>query len=499
MKRKLILTESQYNRIFNSKKRKLVITESQYNKLLSEIELKNNLVGGDMLKVTLKSDVEQILKIVDGFSDQIFMIDCNDAIDKNYIYKLIDYSEQNLKISAVRIHVKNIKDIKKYKDSISNWEKYAFNLSKEPEILKGKSDEYKCTLDNEIIVFKNPETEDDNVKDKPDDMKVDIVKRLKSDISNALNEGQWVKIDFNDGSYVNIKIVEKRGSNVIIEFDEYNNVIKTYKGKAEEFVKPIREFLKKIDKFYTISLDINKMTNFEKKLNEEEIDDSDLKFDVPISITYDKDGSSEVKQFPLNNVYGVNKTSKKEDSEDKKITAEEFWNNIKDNKNVQNAVLKYPGFFKRLFGFYRGKGLKPAQEDLDKIINSANDNNLDYPGKEFKAGNIIIGEFIAYNSNIEPIIKQKNVFTSMVAKGDYRDNGKIKLLTNLKEQNSEGFRDAKYKITFFLDDKIKSKEGEDDRYNVVVTNLNPRESEEETLGKSILKITSYGAKKNKKK
>ena len=34
MKRKLILTESQYNRIFNSKKRKLVITENQYNKII---------------------------------------------------------------------------------------------------------------------------------------------------------------------------------------------------------------------------------------------------------------------------------------------------------------------------------------------------------------------------------------------------------------------------------------------------------------------------------
>ena len=59
-------------------------------------------------------------------------------------------------------------------------------------------------LDDVINVYKNPETEDDdNVSDKPDvkdgDMKVDIVKRLKSDILNALGKNEWVRIDINYG------------------------------------------------------------------------------------------------------------------------------------------------------------------------------------------------------------------------------------------------------------------------------------------------------------
>ena len=503
MKRKLILTESQYKRIFNSKKIKLVITESQYNELLSEIELKNNLVGGDILNITLKGGVEQILKIVDGFSDQIFMIDCNDAIDKNYIYKLVDYSEQNLKISAVRIHVKNIKDIKKYKDSISNWDKYTFNLSKEPEILKDKADEYKCTLDNEIMVFKNPETEDDdNVKDKPDvkddDMKVDIVKRLKSDISNALNEGQWVKIDFNDGSYVNIKIVEKRGSNVIIEFDEYNNIIKTYKGKAEEFVKPIREFLKKIDKFYTISIDINKMTNFEKKLNEEEIDDSDLKFDVPISITYDKDGSSEVKQFPLNNVYGVNKASKKEDSKDdeqegdkknNKLTDEEFREYIANNKFIKNAVLKKPGFLTRLlFNNYRGKGLKPAEDTLRKLITLSNNNKLDYPGKEFETGKIVTGQLTQLN-DLKKIYEN---FKLKVGKSNISNDNKIKLWSNLNNNYDDKLNGTSAEYKFLIGKKL-----EDNLYEVEILEHKKKSTEKRNVIKTTLKIIDYGKKKNK--
>ena len=632
MKRKLILTESQYNRIFNSKKRKLVITESQYNTLLSEIELKNNLVvgdilkfiwkrpdddddngsemilkvvyrvsdqifmvdcaewiskqyiyklvdyskeslkinviitridnnddedikkvlennsddgfklifnlskepeilkgksdeykckfdavlnvfknpeteddikielknnlvGGDILKVTLKSDVEQILKIVDGFSDQIFMIDCNNAIDKNYIYKLIDYSEENLKINTLRVHIKHIDDIKKYKNGISDkkiWKPYAFNLLKEPEILKDKADEYKCTLDDVINVYKNPETEDDdNVSDKPDvkdgDMKVDIVKRLKSDIFNALDKNEWVRIEFSDGSYVNVKIIDKQGSNVIIEFDEKDGVIKTYKGKAEEFVKPIRQFLQKLNKFNTISIDINKMTNFEKKINEQEVDDSDLKFDVPISITYDIDGNDEVKKFPLNNVYGINKTSKKEDSEDEDMSDEEFREYIKNNEFIKNIVLKKPGVFVRFLGNYRGKGLKAAEDAIRKFktdIKSKKDTG-DYPGKEFETGKIITGQLTQFND----LITIYENFKLKVGKSNISKDSKIKLWSNINNDSYDiNGNNAKYK--FLIGKKI-----EDNLYRVEILERKEKTNEKRKIINSTLKIIDYGKKK----
>ena len=632
MKRKLILTESQYNRIFNSKKRKLVITESQYNTLLSEIELKNNLVvgdilkfiwkrpdddddngsemilkvvyrvsdqifmvdcaewiskqyiyklvdyskeslkinviitridnnddedikkvlennsddgfklifnlskepeilkgksdeykckfdavlnvfknpeteddikielknnlvGGDILKVTLKSDVEQILKIVDGFSDQIFMIDCNNAIDKNYIYKLIDYSEENLKINTLRVHIKHIDDIKKYKNGISDkkiWKPYAFNLLKEPEILKDKADEYKCTLDDVINVYKNPETEDDdNVSDKPDvkdgDMKVDIVKRLKSDIFNALDKNEWVRIEFSDGSYVNVKIIDKQGSNVIIEFDEKDGVIKTYKGKAEEFVKPIRQFLQKLNKFNTISIDINKMTNFEKKINEQEVDDSDLKFDVPISITYDIDGNDEVKKFPLNNVYGINKTSKKEDSEDEDMSDEEFREYIKNNEFIKNIVLKKPGVFVRFLGNYRGKGLKAAEDAIRKFktdIKSKKDTG-DYPGKEFETGKIITGQLTQFND----LITIYENFKLKVGKLNISKDSKIKLWSNINNDSYDiNGNNAKYK--FLIGKKI-----EDNLYRVEILERKEKTNEKRKIINSTLKIIDYGKKK----
>tara|TARA_R110000851_G_scaffold160143_7_gene303371 strand:+ start:2095 stop:4044 length:1950 start_codon:yes stop_codon:yes gene_type:complete len=649
MKRKLILTEDQYNRIFNSKKRKLVITESQYNTLLSEIELKdnlvvgdilkfiwkrpdddddngsemilkvvyrvsdqifmvdcaewiskqyiyklidyskeslkinviitridnnddedikkvlennsadgfklifnlskepeilkgksdeykckfdavlnvfknpeteddikielkNNLVGGDMLKVTVKSGVEQILKIVDGFSDQIFMIDCNNAIDKNYIYKLIDYSEENLKINTLRVHIKHIDDIKKYKNGISDkkiWKPYTFNLSKEPEILKDKADEYKCTLDDVINVFKNPETEDDdNPDDNDDDMKVDIVKKFKTDINNHLKENQWYKIKFSDGSTIDFNIYQKKGSKVSIDFDDVDSVIKKYKGKAEEFISPIREFIKKINTVYSyyITFDINDITNFEKKesLKEEEGDELNVKFDVPISVMYEKiDGSPEAKKFPLNNVYGINKISKPKDSEEEedseddkkniKFSEEEFREYIANNKNIKNAVLTFPGIFAKLLGKYRGTGLKPAEDALRKLGTLSNKNKLDYPGEEFETYNIITGEFTEYNSNIVDIIKQTEKFTSKVAKPDISKDDKIKLWSNLNIDDTVNGNNAKYKIT--IGEKIKSKEGEDDRYKVVVINRKPKKNEKRNLGESILKITSYGKKK----
>ena len=636
MKQKLILTESQYNRIFNSKKRKLVITESQYNKLLSEIELKNNLVvgdilkfiwerpdddddngsemilkvvyrvsdqifmvdcaewiskqyiyklvdyskeslkisviitridnnddedikkvlekssddgfklifnlskepeilkgksdeykckfddvlnvfknpeteddikielknnlvGGDILKVTLKSGTEQILKIVNGFSNQIFMIDCNNAIDKNYIYKLIDYSEENLKIKTLKVHVKHVNDIKKFKNSVSDktiWKPYTFNLLKEPEILKDKADEYKCTLDDVINVYKNPETEDDgNLDVKGDNMKVDIVKKFKTDINNHLKENQWYKIKFSDGSTIDFNIYQKEGSKVSIDFDDVDSVIKKYKGKAEEFIAPIREFIKKINTVYSyyITFDINDITNFEKKesLKEEEGDELNVKFDVPISVMYEKiDGSPEAKKFPLNNVYGINKISKPKDSEDEEdedMSDEEFREYIKNDEFIKNIVLKQPGPFVRFLGNYRGKGLKAAEDAIRKFktdIKSKKDTG-DYPGKEFETGKIITGQLTQLND----LITIYENFKLKVGKLNISKDSKIKLWSNINNDSYDiNGNNAKYK--FLIGKKI-----EDNLYRVEILERKEKTNEKRKIINSTLKIIDYGKKK----
>ena len=218
---------------------------------------------------------------------------------------------------------------------------------------------------------------------------------------------------------------------------------------------------------------------------------------------YEKvDGSPEAKKFPLNNVYGINKISKPKDSEDdddveddddEEITPKEFWDSIVDDKIVRDAILKKPGFFSRLFGFYRGKGIKPAEDTLRKLATLSNDNKLDYPGKEFETGKIITGAFIQPNIDINSIIPINEKFKSMVAKSSYTDI-KIKLWSNLKLKNSkDGFTKTKYKI--MLGKKIESVDGEYDVYEVTVLNRKPEENEKENLGKSKLKITNYGKKK----
>lgn len=504
MKRKLILTESQYNRIFNSKKRKLVITESQYNKLLLTEAIADIIKTIFNKKINEKFlDIESTKKIIKNKPEIIKRIDeylmaankTKNTQDVNNLVLQLQHalnpadkeevkSEANIKIknllNAISIEKYGLRDfdevIKKVKEGkLSSEQKSQQSDDKDTSSAMTK---YKGSGSQNGDKDKSSATKDSSFDD---------VKNLKNG---------WLELEFNDDSKMNIRVFRNKGGFLYFYFQKNkNNEIVKLNGYAEGLAGQIRNERFKELRYGMINININ--------INED--DNNVLIFEL---VYINEEGKKYKSKFPLNNLKSIKvlkneppsvDSTKKEDSEDDKITAEEFWNNIKDNKNAQDAVLKYPGFFKRLLGFYRGKGLKPAQEDLDKIIKSANDNNLDYPGKEFKAGNIIIGEFIAYNSNIEPIIKQKNVFTSMVAKADYRDNGKIKLWTNLKEKNSKGFRDTKYKIIFSLDDKIKSKEGEDDRYNVVVTNLNPKESEEETLGESILKITSYGAKKNKKK
>ena len=62
---RLILKESQYDRIFNNKKRKLIITESQYNKLLFESVLTDNL--GEL-------EVSDAIEVVRGKDRMFFKV-----------------------------------------------------------------------------------------------------------------------------------------------------------------------------------------------------------------------------------------------------------------------------------------------------------------------------------------------------------------------------------------------------------------------------------------
>ena len=86
---KLVITESQYNRIFNKKKAKLVITEGQYNRLLLEAKMGdsiNQVNDGDAIKLIDKKGTELYFKVIDSIGGQLLMINCNDGVYKNSFF-----------------------------------------------------------------------------------------------------------------------------------------------------------------------------------------------------------------------------------------------------------------------------------------------------------------------------------------------------------------------------------------------------------------------------
>ena len=95
---RLILNESQYDRIFNKNKRKLVITENQYNKLLFESKSSNSLLGVDKSDaiVLVTGNNKLYFKVVSKSGNEFIMINCNDGVYKN-AYFHIKGENQHLK------------------------------------------------------------------------------------------------------------------------------------------------------------------------------------------------------------------------------------------------------------------------------------------------------------------------------------------------------------------------------------------------------------------
>ena len=91
---KLVISETQYNRIFNKQKTKLVVTETQYERLLLEATLNNTInqtKSGDIIKLGDKSGNILTFEVVDAFSGQVLMINKDAGVYKNNFFFSINY------------------------------------------------------------------------------------------------------------------------------------------------------------------------------------------------------------------------------------------------------------------------------------------------------------------------------------------------------------------------------------------------------------------------
>lgn len=459
------------------KKTKLIITESQYNRLILEQSYSLDEDDVLILKLEPKKDSEGedlpseiIFGVIDAIGDYIIMINCNEEgyqEFKNDIFTTnlnTDYDKSKGQLLVYRLNKKNIKTIEEYKEELKlKGKKYTFGKTRkidDIEIQKNKARSLGCNL------FKF-------VKSEPDE-------KFKN-----LSTG-WMEITFGDGSKMNINVFEKRGTKLLFDFelDDNDEIIKM-KGDAENFVSKLRN-----EDFKYLSYGVIDIKDL-SKLNENENNPI-------IDLIYQK-GDKELKiQKELNGVKSIDilkdapktseKNDKKDDADEKdadkkdadEYSVKDYEEYLKNNPVLLKAILNRPGLFSSFFGAIE-TGISPS----DDIINSF----LKYTKKNAKKMDYI--KFIGGSDIIFNMGKIKDI-RGLVSKTKISDPS-IYIYTNgNKEKPTESNYKYKYKLI-----RDYNKDGRNDEYSVVLVEKDgkrPNEKEEVRI-----KVTDYGSKKDDSK
>lgn len=459
------------------KKTKLIITESQYNRLI--LEQSYNLEDNDVLILNLEpkqgSDVEEtdakvIFGIIDTIGDDIIMINCNEEGYQNFKNDIFAtnldkyYDKSKGQLLVYRINKKNIETIEQFKEELKlKGKKHTFGKTRKIvgiEIEKNKANSLGCNL------FK-------------------LVKGEQSENIKGLNTG-WLEITFGDGSKMNINVFERKGTKLLFDFEvDSNNQIVKMTGDAEKFASSLRN-----DEFKFLSygiIDIKDLSNLNENENEPFID-----------LIYQKGDKQDKLQKPLTGVKSINvlkdvpktpekddakddgKDDRKGDKEDKsEYSVKDYEDYLKDNPVLLKAILNRPGIFARFFGAIE-TGISPSDDIINKFLKNTRKNlkKIDYI--KFRAGSDIIFN----KGNVKDI-------RGLVSKTKISD-ASIYIYTNdNKEKPTESNYTHKYKLI-----KDFNKDGKNDEYAVVLVEKEGkilRKPEEKKEAR--IKVTDYGSKK----
>ena len=458
------------------KKTKLIITESQYNRLI--LEQSYSLDENDVLILNLepKKDkdgddmpTEIVFGVIDAIGDDIIMINCNDkGFDnlKNDIYATNlskNYNKSIGQLLTYKVNKKNIESLEDFKEELK---------------LKGKEHTFGKT--RKILSIKTE-------KNKANSLGCNLIKFVKPD-EKLKNLGTgWMQITFNDDSKMNINVFEKQGTKLLFEFelDENENIVKM-KGNAEKFVSNLRnENIKEIS--YGM-IDINDLS----KLNE---NDSEVLVEL---IYTNKSGKSLKVQYPMSGIKSINilneppetvtnnkdDDSKLNDKKDNEISPEEYEKILRNSPLLMKALLKRPGLIGSFFNMPQ-TGLVATEELLANFSRyiKKNKNKIDF--LKFKSDSIITYRVSASGGDLK----------GLVAKSKFKDKGNVYIYTN-GDKTIPTEKDYKYKLKLLKDF---DKDTNDNRYGVEYTKVNKdgKKQTKETKEQAII-VTSYGEKKEKK-
>ena len=501
---RLILNESQYNRLFNKQKKKLVINESQYKRLILEANTTNSILSIDKTDIVKLTSGENTLhfKVVAKNGGELIMINCNDGVYKNaYFYvngSALNGSSLSYKSAQNKdIDMDNPWETIKSKSDI--WRPSTFKNINEFKVFKGGSEGLTCNLSDdakekfginmETGVMEKPggEVEGEEDVDLSDEGK--LLKKFKMDLNRLQADTRFVLNLANSGSDnagdINIEVLSRSASNVDFEIIDVS-------GDEGEIYRDLigKTITLKLDDS-NINVEVNdvktkKLSKDDKKdrygPDEYETDDIPM-FGIKVNVfneETDKDGNRESEEEVIANITGIGagvkidrdaEKKKAQDDKDKEnnaleeLTDEEQKDLMKrlvtNNEYLRNAISSRPNHVLELLRLSRKKGLIPISKRMDDWEAYARQEAVKgVDSSRFGVNEVVDTKFSNFeftNKNYEGKVNIDSKFKSKSVKS--RENEKYtRFLTNFK--NDIKLEDN-YEYVIYL---LKEVEDKDDFY-----------------------------------
>jgi len=441
---KLILNETQYQRLFNNKKRKLVISESQYKRLILEGKSSGlaSIEVFDVLHLISKSNDVLYFKVIDKSNKGLILINCNDGVHKNAYFLLDPLSLDGSNITYKSAQNKDIKDKSNPWDSVENnpnaWRVSTFKDVKGIKVYKDSGEGASCNIsDKPELKFEislesgaplEPEVEEDD-----DDTKSKLCG--EQGVCDVWVMGQikdWklnndYSIEIEDGGRVDIKVRERNSTAILIE------ILKVSGNEGMRFEELVGEILQ----FDLTPKSVVMVDDFDG----EKPPIYNLKFKFFTGGGEDGEGgevkakSEEKELFHVVDFYETASIPGVDFVEPSAEEIEEFFKEyIQNSELLQKAIYEKPNWFLDMIGSDAAKGLVLANSRLEKWVGSvkllADKVNQNGFLKEFKPGTEVLGKFIQLNTNEKDSRgREQVVFVSRVQKMSNGDKY-AKLLTN---------------------------------------------------------------------
>lgn len=486
MNKKIIITESQYERL------QKMLVETPFDQML-----KNNIEVGDVIRITWKGS-ESNFEVINNTSGQIIM----DNIDTgstniNYRYLLVFTSLDGDDLSGKRVH--KTKEADKL-DNPKSWSNISVKDITNIEVIRNgkvidEVDPVSPSAEKQQKISVNGSTSDDD--------KYDEINNNLGIILEQLNEGKGLKLIFSN-THVIFCCVGRSGNIIDLEISENKSITSLNKwgslslslNNGDDLFNDNKSVVRTTDKGHSFGLKLDVRSGNETSRIW-------LNGIVGVSVTNGCDGKED---------YNYNKGEKSEEEiekekldlekekEAKRVEAQRAFNMIVNDKDLQDAFYSEPSFWKKFVaelkgekpvgngiivaldlinkyktkrtseklgdGFKVGKDLKIFYKPLDEIsINYLNETfelekNKNYTQLEdavktvdFDASDYQIGDYTPYDKllinftkKFEFIVKEKtteeNVFICDVV-FNYKNNKKseraVQKDVKIKFLNSEGY------------------------------------------------------------